>query len=313
MIEPSRRHHAALAFAAVVVACAASLVAAPETAGAAVETPASVLARTADAPPPAAGTSAPATLSAFETLTAELAPAPSLEAATAAAAAAAQADPPPGAAPVESRKGGLSAAVRSLAIPGWGQLYNGHTTQAAIFGLLELGTWITFASYRTQGGLRQDSSFDTARLFAGIDLEGKDERLRRLVGQYQSSDVYNQYVVRREAFFFIEDPAEREAYIAENSIPPDQAWSWSDFDDFSRYREERRTSELAYQRSRYALGFALVNRVVSAIAAGRTAPATRKAEQSTAVPGRPSGRVEWGLVPGREGIPETRLAWTMGF
>lgn len=318
MIRSSRRHRAALAFAAVVSACGASLVPAG-AALAAVEAPASVLALAAAAAPapalqtPAPSTPsapAPATLSAFETLTADLAPAaPSLEAAKAAAAA----EDAPAASTEASRKSsGLSAAVRSLAIPGWGQLYNGHTTQAAIFGLLELGTWITFASYRTQGGLRKESSFDTARLFAGIDLEDKDERIRRLVGQYQSSDVYNQYVVRREAFFFISDPAEREAYIAENSIPPDQAWAWTDFDDFTRYREERRTSELAYQRSRYALGFALVNRVVSAIAAGRTAPAARKAE-SAAVPGKPSSRVEWGLVPGREGIPETRLAWTMGF
>ncbi len=264
----------------------------------------------------AIGIEPPATLSAFETLTTDLAP-PSATLTPLAASAPnwAQDEVVAGAATPAAKppKGGMSAAVRSLAIPGWGQLYNGHTTQAAIFGLLELGTWITFASYRTQGALRRDSSFDTARLFAGIELEGSEDRIRRLVGQYQSSDVYNQYVVRREAFFFISDPTEREAYIAENSIPPEQAWSWSDFDDFSRYREERRTSELAYQRSRYALGFALVNRLVSAIAAGRSAPAKSKLDPDAAVPGRPDGRLEWGLAPGNDGIPESRLAWVVGF
>ena len=247
----------------------------------------------------------PPTLSAFETLTDDHAPpAPAL-------AAAETMQPGPTATEVRTR-GGLSAAARSLAIPGWGQLYSGHKTQAAVFGLLELGTWVAFATYRRQGSLRQSSSFDTARLYAGIDLEGKPEELRRLVGQYQSSDVYNQYVVLREATFFIADPAERATYIAENSIPPDQAWSWSDFDDYSRYVEERRTSELSYQRSRYLLGFALVNRLISAIAAARTAPVPPEA-QAAAPPGQLRGHVEWGLVPGKTGVPESRLAYVMGF
>jgi hypothetical protein len=259
------------------------------------------------------------TLSAFGTLTADHAPAPpALVAAdpmqpgptTTTATTATPAPPDAAAYPT---KGGWPAALRSLAIPGWGQLHSGHKTQAAIFGMLELGTWIAFGTYRRQGTLRQESSFDTARLYAGIDLENQPEELRKLVGQYQSSDVYNQYVVLREATFFIEDPAEREAYIAEHSIPPDQAWAWTDYEDFSRYGEERRSSERAYQRSRYLLGFALVNRLVSAIAAARTAPVRPSDQTSSAEPGELRGRLEWGVVPGESGMPESRLAWVMGF
>jgi hypothetical protein len=253
---------------------------------------------TAAAPPPP-------TLSAFATL------APDPAAALAAAAAdAPAADPAASGEPAPKRRN-LSGALKSLAIPGWGQYKNGHRTQAAIFGLLEVGTWASFVTLRTQGALRQDTSFDTARLFAGIDLEDKPERLRRLVGQYQSSDVYNQYVVRREAAFFVEGEAEQQAYIAEHSIPADQAWAWTEFDDFVRYREARRTSELAFQRSRYALGFALVNRLVSAVAAARTAPKPRAEE--AALPGQVRGSVEWGLVPGRDRIPESRLGVRLDF
>jgi hypothetical protein len=264
--------------------------------------------------PDAAPTLAPPpTLSAFATLAADHAPAPPALAPSDPMQPAPTAAPNAAEATAVPRKGGLPAAVRSLAIPGWGQAYTGHKTQAAVFGLLELGTWIAFGTYRSQGALRQDSSFETARLYAGIDLEGKPEELRRLVGQYQSSDVYNQYVVLREATFFIADPDERAAYIAENSIPPDQAWSWSNFDDYSRYVEERRTSELAYQRSRYLLGFALVNRLVSAVAAARTSHVGASDAQANAQPGQLHGRLAWDVVPGKTGLPENRLAWVMGF
>ena len=207
----------------------------------------------------------------------------------------------------------LHAGLRSFAVPGWGQLATGHKSTALAFGILELGTWTTFATLTVQGGLRRDSYFDTARLFAGIDLEPKDDALRRLVAQYQSSDVYNQYVVLREATFFYSDPAERADYIARRSIKPEDAWSWDSYEAFLRYRAERRASEKAYQRARYALGFALVNRLASAMVAARQTSRDRKRLEADAVPGRPRGRVAWGLTARDGGLPESRLAWVVTF
>jgi hypothetical protein len=211
--------------------------------------------------------------------------------------------------------GPAGAALRSLILPGWGQLATGHTTQAAVFGALEVATWTSYATFQRQGNLRRDSYFQTAQLFAGIDLEDQDEEARKLVGQYRSSDVYNQYVVMREAAYFYEDPVEQQQYIDSRSIQPADAWNWGDdHAAFERYRAQRRSSEQAYKNGQYALGFAVINRVVSAVAAARAARARqRDAEALGAVPGRPHATMAWSLAPGPGLVPDARVACVVRF
>jgi hypothetical protein len=209
------------------------------------------------------------------------------------------------------------AALKSLAIPGWGQLATGHRTQAAIFGALEFGTWVAYGTFERQGALRRDSYFLTARLFAGIDLTGKSDAYRRNVGQYESSDVYNQFVVRREAAYFYPDSATRAQYYATYSIPAANAWSWTSFDDFLRYRAERRDSEHAFQRAKYALGFAVVNRLTSALAALRQASSARRAAHHATLlddaPGHPVASLGVDVSPGPGLVPDARLACVVRF
>jgi hypothetical protein len=237
----------------------------------------------------------------------------------------ANADAPPSPAPVDKGPSPVSAALRSLVVPGWGQLATGHKTQAATFFTLEAASWASYITFQRQGKLRRDAYFETAQIYAGIALEGQDEDIRRLVGQYQSNDVYNQYVVRREAAFFIDDPAEQQAYIAEHSLGGAETWAWTDFDDFLRYREQRRSSEAAYHNSEFVLGFALANRLVSAAMAAKQASSARKKAAAAAgsgaaipeppspVPGRPDGRLAWGVSPSMNGPLEGRIGWVVTF
>jgi hypothetical protein len=233
--------------------------------------------------------------------------------------------PPPAATP-----GGpspISAALRSLVVPGWGQLATGHRTQAAIFFGLEAGSWGSYLTFQRQGGLRRDSYLETARLYAGIDLSDQDDRIRRLVGQWQSNETFNQYVVRREAAYFIEDPAEQQAYIEENSLGGAESWYWNDFEDFLRYREQRRSSEQAFHNAEFVLGFAIANRLVSAVMAARQAASLRQARARASSgpaapagdsyaalpPGRPNGRLAWGVGPSAQGPLEGRVGWIVTF
>jgi len=211
--------------------------------------------------------------------------------------------------------GPAGAALRSLILPGWGQLATGHYTQAAIYGGIEVATWTSYITFQRQGNLRRDSYFQTAQLYAGIDLEQQDESYRKLVGQYRSSDVYNQYVVMREAAYFYTDPADQQAYIASRSIPAENAWNWNeDRAAFDRYGEQRRSSEQAFKNGQYALGVAVINRVVSAIAAARQAKSRKEqAEFGDAVPGRPQASMAWSLAPGRSLVPDARVACVVRF
>lgn len=175
--------------------------------------------------------------------------------------------------------------LRSLAVPGWGQATAGRRRAAAVFGAAELGVWTAFTSFRIQELLRRQSYERTARIFAGIDLHGRDDEYHRIVGSFSSSDQYNLYVVARDAAnLYLSDPyhpdmAGYRAYIAGHSIGGADGWSWTDETSFNRYRAERKNSQRALLRSNTALGLAIANRLVSALhvmrASGQPLPGAR--------------------------------------
>jgi len=168
--------------------------------------------------------------------------------------------------------------LRSLTLPGWGQATSGHRGSAVFFGLTETAIWGSFTAFRIQVAMREDAFLRTARLDAGIDLRGRDEEWRRIVGSFISSDEYNVLVVARDAAnLYYDDPAAYRAYLAAHSLKGADAWSWSSAADQERYRGQRKNAQRAAQRANTTLAVAVVNRIVSALHAarfaGRAAPA----------------------------------------
>lgn len=160
--------------------------------------------------------------------------------------------------------------LRSLTVPGWGQATAGHHGSAMTFFVVELGVWTSYTAFRIQSQMRTDSYELTARLEAGIDLNGRDEEFRRIVGSYISSDEYNQLVVFRDAAnLYYDDPAAYRQYIAEHSIGGTNSWSWVSEQDLLRYRAQRKDAQRAAIRANTALAVAVVNRLVSALHAAR--------------------------------------------
>ncbi len=189
-----------------------------------------------------------------------------------------------------SRKGSLvqltpqraQALLRSLTMPGWGQATLGHRTAGAVFGVLEAGVWGTWTAFKVQQKLRTDASIETARLDAGVDLRGKDEEFRRIVGFFSSSDEYNQLVVARDAAnLYYDHPDQYRDYIAKHSIGGALAWSWQDQASFLRYSAQRKDAHRAALRANTALACAIGNRILSVLhaarLAGKAAPAAAPA------------------------------------
>ena len=179
--------------------------------------------------------------------------------------------------------------LRSLTLPGWGQATLGHRTSAVFFGLTETAVWGTFTAFRLQVAMRQDAFLRTARLQAGIDLGGRDEEWRRIVGSFDSSDDYNRLVVARDAAnLYYDDPVAYRAYIAEHSLKGADAWNWASPADQERYRSQRKSAQRASQRANTTLAVAVANRIVSALhaarIAGHPAPAARSSWQFEVVP-----------------------------
>ena len=162
--------------------------------------------------------------------------------------------------------------LRSLTVPGWGQAQMGHRTAAMVFGLVEAGIWTSFVAFRVQQEMRVESYESTALLYAGVDLTGRDEEYRRIVGYYPSSDEYNRLVVRRDAAnLYYDNPDAYWAYIAENELKGDDAWAWDSEQSYLRYQEQRKLTNKAGLRANAMLGLAIANRLVSALHAARYA------------------------------------------
>ena len=171
--------------------------------------------------------------------------------------------------------------LRSLTVPGWGQATLGRGRSAKVFGVAELGVWTTFAAFRVQEHLRRDSYEVTARLFAGIDLDGRDEEFRRIVGFYPSSEEYNRLVVRRDAAnLYYDNPTLYAEYIAEHELQGKDAWAWASSESYDRYQEQRKLTRKAALRANAMLGLAIANRLLSAVHAARYAGAAPASPQS---------------------------------
>lgn len=176
--------------------------------------------------------------------------------------------------------------LRSLAVPGWGQATLGRRTSAAVFATADAGIWATFASFRLQEQMRRESYRQTALLGAGIELKGRDEEFRRIVGSFISSEEYNLYVVTRDAAnIYLQDLANPDlagyrAYIDRYSLRGADAWNWANASAFLRYGAQRKDAHRAAIRANSMMGLAIANRIISALHAARAAGQVRAPAQS---------------------------------
>jgi len=166
--------------------------------------------------------------------------------------------------------------LQSLTVPGWGQATLGHDTAAIVFATIEAGIWTSFAAFKLQQAMRTDSNVRTATVYAGIDLSGRDESFRRIVGQYPNSDDYNLYVVYRDAAnLYYGDPAAMTAYINTHVLSGAESWTWPSPESYQLYQDQRKSAQRAGLRANTALALAVANRIVSALHAARYAGAPR--------------------------------------
>lgn len=165
----------------------------------------------------------------------------------------------------EAHQRNLRAMGLSLLLPGLAQYADGQHGRAAAFFAAEAGIWTSFAAFRVQGGLRKDSYVEMAHLYAGVERPaGRADEYYRLLGNWPSSELYDEYVTARDArSLYPDDLAARAAYIASHGIPADQAWSWQTSAAWGRYRKKRSDSEAAYSHARNMLALAAANRVVA--------------------------------------------------
>lgn len=159
------------------------------------------------------------------------------------------------------------AILYSLAVPGLGDYYMGHTTRAGMFMLAEAGIWTSFAVFRIQGSRREDTFRAYATNFAGVTRSDHTDDYYALIREYDSSDQY-EFDLKREGRFELFPDVGSEAleeYYIENRIADFEPWEWASFERRVEYQRIRSRSKAAYRHADYSLAVAAANRIVSAI------------------------------------------------
>ena len=154
----------------------------------------------------------------------------------------------------------------SLLLPGAAQLRMGDGRRAAAFLVTEAATWTAWAVFRTQGSQRRHSYIEMAELQAGVPhAGGRDDAYYQRLGNWSSSDAYDQLVRREARDRYPNDLLGRAAYFEANRTPADRAWRWETQIEWDQYRAKRNDSRQAYRSARMMLGLAAANRVVAMV------------------------------------------------
>jgi hypothetical protein len=210
-------------------------------------------------------------------------------------------EPAPAAEPapeaVKKAPGGKKALLLSLLLPGLGEFSQGEKGRATGFFVAEGLIWTHFAWFQVAGSKRKENYIEQAQAHAGVGVSDAGDDYWKTVGQYLTSqgtgpEAYEETLRREARDTYPNDPAAQDAWVAERLPTGDQAWSWSSTDARDSYKETRESSRRAYDKSKYSVAAAIVNRILSAIDTQIIHNKHMKQQQQSAipddsVPGRP--------------------------
>jgi hypothetical protein len=171
------------------------------------------------------------------------------------------------------RRSVFLAVAASVILPGAGEYYAGNFQESGRYSLAaEAALWITYAGFHLHGTWVRNDARAFGTQMAGVTFNGKDNDFEVNLGNYLTVADYNDAKLRSREFDKIyTDPA--------------YAWAWTSDADRSQFREERIRSDRIFQAAKFAVAGLVVNRVISAFAAGRGAAAANRAAR----------RAEWGI------------------
>lgn len=150
------------------------------------------------------------------------------------------------------------AAGLSLVLPGMGELYADNFGTGKYFLIADGVLWLTYAGLSMSSGWVQDDADIYMTQHAGASLAGKDDQFRVDVGNYLTVQEYNEAKLRARDYSRLYDPV---VYY----------WSWDSAPNRNEYRELRISSDELERNATFVLGALVVNRLISAFVAGRSA------------------------------------------
>ncbi|MFO7896821.1 MAG: hypothetical protein R6U84_07810 [Candidatus Cloacimonadales bacterium] len=158
--------------------------------------------------------------------------------------------------------------LKSLLIPGWGELSTGAPSGYA-FLALEIILWGSKFYMEDQQEISQRKAFNYAVQYGGIDPElSYDDQYYDLLKKYDNWGFepggYNYQIMQQAIAQYPGDAELQNSYIAENGIDAAYSWEWESYED-RKYFAARRTDMLKFSdRAKAAGGVIIANHLLSA-------------------------------------------------
>jgi hypothetical protein len=163
------------------------------------------------------------------------------------------------------------AMLYSLILPGMGQWYSDSKGAAKLYFTIEAGLWSYFLVSKAQEGILRTGYTAFAAGNANTNPSGAPDQYFKDLGQFYSSDSANEWIRRQAREQYPNDRAAQNDYISSRLYTGDRTWYWKSEAAWITYRDQRVRSLEAGHRASYAIGWAIVHHVLSALDAARVA------------------------------------------
>jgi hypothetical protein len=159
------------------------------------------------------------------------------------------------------------AILMSAVLPGWGELYTGHTARAKGFMAAEAAIWLGYAGFTIQGNLREDDYKNYARVFAGVGADGGSGYWDDVSDFIRSEGAasYNESIRREARSLFPDDLEAQEQYFRANGYFGSRGWEWESEGRFQEFRRLKHNASVSFRSAFFMTGLAVLNRAISAI------------------------------------------------
>ena len=160
----------------------------------------------------------------------------------------------------ESSKSVLMAVVASLILPGMGELYAGSFESGKYNLIAEGGLWLSYTGFRLHAQWLQQDAQAFAKQHAGADFLNKDDQYAVNIGNFMTTDEYNQAKLRNREndLVYVSDP---------------YRWQWDSDANRGVFKDLRIRSSETKNNSNFIIAAIVVNHLFSAFSAGRKAAA----------------------------------------
>lgn len=143
--------------------------------------------------------------------------------------------------------------LKSLLLPGWGELSAGESKRGRSFLIAEGVLWSAFTAFRIYGNWKRNDLENFAVEKAGVNTTSKAKTYYTDVSNFQDIYEHNEEMRRFRRY--------DDVY----PVDEDNFWQWTSKSDQERFDELRLSSSQALRNSTLVVGAVLINHVLSAI------------------------------------------------